>query len=40
VIPVMYDLLDRRADEHYVARARTVSLDAAAAGDLPAEARS
>jgi HAE1 family hydrophobic/amphiphilic exporter-1 len=25
VIPVVYDLLDRRADEHYVRRARRVA---------------
>nr|WP_255505461.1 efflux RND transporter permease subunit [Alkalisalibacterium limincola] len=35
VIPVMYDLLDRRSDESYVARARPVSLDSGR--DLPAE---
>ena len=33
VIPVVYDLLDRRADEHYLARARRAKLQDAPSGD-------
>ena len=32
VIPVVYDLLDRRADAYYVARARRIQVDAATDG--------
>lgn len=34
VIPVVYDLLDRRADDYYVERVRRARRDAAAAADL------
>jgi HAE1 family hydrophobic/amphiphilic exporter-1 len=34
VIPVVYDLLDRRSDEYYAERARRMRQEAAAAADL------
>ena len=34
VIPVVYDLLDRRSDEYYAERARLARAEAAAAADL------